>query len=119
MGESQAGRSAPFMIPLIVGGLTRRKPAQPSQPMGYSNTGEEQLTGAHGVKRLNCGISEGIRAKEKNSASQMPPPSSKASPRACAWVTLLLGGTSRVSHTLPPIVEPWPMVTRPRMVAPA
>lgn len=36
-----------------------------------------------------------------------------------AWVTLLPGGTLRVSQTLPPMVEPLPMVTRPRMVAPA
>lgn len=35
-----------------------------------------------------------------------------------AWVTLL-PGTLRVSQTLPPMVEPLPMVTRPRMVAPA
>ena len=29
------------------------------------------------------------------------------------------GGTLRVSHTLPPMDEPRPMVMRPRMVAPA
>ncbi len=36
-----------------------------------------------------------------------------------AWVMLLSAGTLRVSHTLPPMVEPLPMVMRPRMVAPA
>jgi hypothetical protein len=40
---------------------------------------------------------------------QIPPPSSNASPRASACVTLLFGGTSRVSHTFPPLVEPRPM----------
>ena len=37
--------------------------------------------------------------------------------RAC--VMWLPGATSCVSHTLPPIVEPLPMVIRPRIVAPA
>ncbi len=36
-----------------------------------------------------------------------------------AWVMLLSAGTLRVSHTLPPMVEPLPMVMRPRIVAPA
>ena len=39
--------------------------------------------------------------------------------RAVACVTTLFGGTSFVSQTLPPIVEPRPIVIRPRMVAPA
>jgi hypothetical protein len=39
--------------------------------------------------------------------------------RTVAWVTKLLGGTSSVSQTLPPIVDPFPMTIRPRMVAPA
>lgn len=51
--------------------------------------------------------------------SQIPPPSSNASLRTSAWVTMLPAGTSRVSHTFPPIVEPRPIVTRPRIVAPA
>ena len=39
---------------------------------------------------------------------------------ACAaWVTALPGGTLRVSQTLPPMIEPAPMVMRPRMLAPA
>ena len=36
-----------------------------------------------------------------------------------AWVTWLPGGTLRVSQTLPPMTDPRPMVTRPKMVAPA
>lgn len=36
-----------------------------------------------------------------------------------AWVMLLSAGTLRVSQTLPPMVEPLPMVIRPRIVAPA
>ena len=36
-----------------------------------------------------------------------------------ACVTLAPGGTSSVTHTLPPITAPRPMVTRPRIVAPA
>ncbi|MNH36882.1 hypothetical protein D3C79_977220 [compost metagenome] len=43
-------------------------------------------------------------------------------PSSCcrlAWVRLLPGATLRVSQTLPPMVEPLPMVIRPRMVAPA
>ena len=39
--------------------------------------------------------------------------------RLLACVTLLPGGTLRVSHTLPPMVDPRPMVTRPSTVAPA
>ena len=56
---------------------------------------------------------------DRLSIGQIPAPSSKVSLRACACVTLLPGGTSRVSQTLPPIDEPRPIVTRPRMVAPA
>ena len=46
-------------------------------------------------------------------------------PRQCrsrgtsACVTRLPGGTPWVSQTLPPMEEPFPMVTRPRIVAPA
>ena len=50
---------------------------------------------------------------------QIPAPSSNDSLRALAWDMLLSRGTSRVSHTLPPIDEPLPIVTRPRIVAPA
>jgi len=32
---------------------------------------------------------------------------------------MLFGGTSCVSQTLPPMVEPRPIVIRPKMVAPA
>lgn len=39
--------------------------------------------------------------------------------RLCAWVTWLPGGTPWVSQTLPPMIEPRPMVTRPSTVAPA
>ena len=39
--------------------------------------------------------------------------------RTVAWVTKLSGGTSSVSQTLPPMVEPRPMTMRPKMVAPA
>ena len=39
--------------------------------------------------------------------------------RTVACVTKLFGGTSSVSQTLPPIVDPRPMTMRPRMVAPA
>jgi hypothetical protein len=55
----------------------------------------------------------------QNRTVQIPPPLSKTSLRACNWVTLLPGGTLRVSQTLPPIVDPRPIVIRPRMVAPA
>ncbi len=36
-----------------------------------------------------------------------------------AWLSRLPGGTSCVSQTLPPISDPAPIVTRPRIVAPA
>lgn len=39
--------------------------------------------------------------------------------RTLPCATLVPGGTLCVSHTLPPITEPRPIVTRPRMVAPA
>ena len=48
----------------------------------------------------------------------MPAPPSNTSLRTCACVMLLPGGTLRVSQTLPPMVEPRPMVMRPRIVAP-
>ena len=44
---------------------------------------------------------------------------SNASLRTCACEMLLPGRTLRVSHTLPPMIDPRPIVTRPRMVAPA
>ncbi len=43
-------------------------------------------------------------------------------PSSCckfACVIFAPAGTLRVSHTLPPMVEPLPMVIRPRIVAPA
>ncbi len=43
-------------------------------------------------------------------------------PSSCcrfAWVIFAPAGTLRVSHTLPPMVDPLPMVMRPRIVAPA
>ncbi len=43
-------------------------------------------------------------------------------PSSCcrfACVMFAPAGTLRVSHTLPPMVEPLPMVIRPRIVAPA
>jgi hypothetical protein len=49
---------------------------------------------------------------------QMPPPSANVSLRALAWVTVAPAGMLLVSHTLPPMVAPLPMVTLPRMVAP-
>ena len=39
--------------------------------------------------------------------------------RTDACVTKLLGGTSSVNQTLPPMVEPIPTTMRPRMGAPA
>ena len=39
--------------------------------------------------------------------------------RICACDTLEPGGTLWVSHTLPPMVDPAPMVIRPSTVAPA
>ena len=39
--------------------------------------------------------------------------------RTLPCATLVPGGTLCVSHTLPPITEPRPIVTRPRIVAPA
>jgi hypothetical protein len=50
---------------------------------------------------------------------QIPAPPSNDSRSAFACVIVLPGGTLRVSQTLPPIYEPLPIVTRPRMVAPA
>lgn len=39
--------------------------------------------------------------------------------RTVACVTKLFGGTSSVSQTFPPIVDPRPTMIRPRIVAPA
>jgi hypothetical protein len=39
--------------------------------------------------------------------------------RVWAWVMWLPGGTEWVSQTLPPILDPRPIVTRPSTVAPA
>lgn len=39
--------------------------------------------------------------------------------RTLPCATLVPAGTLCVSHTLPPITEPRPIVTRPRIVAPA
>src|ERR1043166_6019510 len=36
-----------------------------------------------------------------------------------SWYTTVFGGTGSSSHTLPPMIEPLPMVTSPKMVAPA
>jgi hypothetical protein len=50
---------------------------------------------------------------------QIPAPLSNSSLRTCAWLMTLPGGTLRVSQTLPPMLEPRPMVMRPNIVAPA
>jgi hypothetical protein len=39
--------------------------------------------------------------------------------RISAWVIRLLGGTPVVSRTLPPMEDPVPTTSRPRLVAPA
>jgi len=46
-------------------------------------------------------------------------PWGRIQPRSLPWVIALPGATLRVSQTLPPMVEPLPMVIRPRIVAPA
>ncbi|WP_187435446.1 hypothetical protein [Bradyrhizobium cytisi] len=38
--------------------------------------------------------------------------------RAVASVTMLLCGTSRISQTFPPMVDPRPIAIRPRIVSP-
>ena len=43
----------------------------------------------------------------------------RAMSRALTCAMRLPGGTLRVNQTLPPMVEPGPIVTRPRIVAPA
>ena len=48
----------------------------------------------------------------------MPPPFSNAWVLGRPWEILLPAGTVLVSQTLPPMIEPLPMVTRPRIVAP-
>jgi hypothetical protein len=50
--------------------------------------------------------------------SQIPAPRSNTSSRVWAWVIRLPGGTPWTSQTFPPITEPCPIVTRPRIVAP-
>jgi len=47
----------------------------------------------------------------------MPPPASNFSTLSDLWVMMLFGGTSRVTHTLPPIIDPFPITIRPRIVA--
>ncbi|MNT00882.1 hypothetical protein D3C72_1353280 [compost metagenome] len=59
----------------------------------------------------------GCRAREDG--VQPPSPQSGMSLTRLACVTLLPGATLRVSQTLPPMVDPLPIVTRPRIVAPA
>ena len=51
------------------------------------------------------------------SCFQMPDPCEKPSLRYWAWEMLLPGATLRVSQTLPPMIDPRPMVIRPRIVA--
>lgn len=45
--------------------------------------------------------------------------SARSPSRTFPCATLVPGGTLCVSHTLPPITDPRPIVTRPRIVAPA
>lgn len=49
-------------------------------------------------------------------ARYIPPPSEKVSVKR-PWRIRDPGGTLRVSQTLPPMTDPLPMVTRPRMEA--
>ena len=59
-----------------------------------------------------------IRNPKSEIRNQMPPPFSKRSVFGLDCEMTAPGATSLVSHTLPPITAPLPMVTRPRMVAP-
>ena len=52
----------------------------------------------------------------KKNSFQMPPPSlNSGTVTALLCSSLVPGGTSWVSQMLPPIIESWPMVTRPRI----
>lgn len=64
-----------------------------------------------GTRPLRRHLSDGGRLPVLQSPS--------SSFRELAWVMLLSGGTLWVSQTLPPMLEPRPIVTRPRIVAPA
>ena len=66
------------------------------------------------------GLFAGEPAKRPEQSAEMPDQFlSWQSSCRLAWVMLLSAGTLRVSHTLPPMVEPLPMVMRPSTVAPA
>lgn len=60
-----------------------------------------------------------VPSSRVHSHRQIPDPPSNVSSRAGPCVIELPGGTARVSQTFPPMLEPRPMVMRPRIVAPA
>lgn len=78
------------------------------------------------VRTLGGGSPNGAAIRRSGSEApvvpacvQIPEPPSNTSSRSGAWLMKLPAGTLRVSQTLPPMLEPRPMVMRPRMVAPA
>ena len=72
-----------------------------------------------GRRGVGNGGTEAHQSAVSTSTSRSVAPAARSSRRASGWTTTLSGGTSSSSQTLPPMVERAPMVTRPRMVAPA
>lgn len=91
--------------------LTAPRPGGTSAQRKHNRQGKHDVVGrqAH-----NFDLSGGYAIDR-----QIPAPLSNRSLRTCAWLMTLPGGTPRVSQTLPPMLEPRPMVIRPRIVAPA
>src|SRR5690606_16172333 len=109
----------------------RRRPGRwpPAGALGLRrNPGAAGVVGARAACRSACGTAGRVVVRGTRSAERSLKTGSEAGLHApsmffvccrLAWVMLLPGGMLRVSQTLPPMVEPWPMVMRPRMVAPA
>ncbi len=99
---------SPEATPSWNGELAKRASA-PASANGTSATAP-----AAAARRLN---SRRVMRRVTRAPAQMPAPSTKPLCSGAACETRECGGTLCVSQTLPPMMLPWPTVTRPSTVA--
>ena len=123
LGEARPGHRSSQNMFCTLG--QARPHAGPSQAIGWTKPGHRSGQNKGSCRRAEfhaAGMRRGHERHWGTSRGQpaatcyIPAPPSKVS-RAGPWRMREWGGTLRVSQTLPPMTEPSPMVTRPRMDA--
>jgi hypothetical protein len=105
------------VLPLAHAAIAMETPAAHARSVVVGRTASTLRLASDGAKRTRRCTADGAPLSVRG--TQIPVPPSKVSVRLCACVMRLPGGTLCVTQTLPPMLDPRPMVMRPRMVAPA